>query len=234
MAEVLTIKGKVKEINDLHELTQGYAKSAIENAIRIGELLTEIKGELEHGQWIPWVSRNLPFSRQEAANYMRAYARRGELNGKPVFHLKDAIEYLAEPKPKASEPEIEDEPEEAEFEEDPEPVRPQRVTVTPVVHEEEEEKEENPLSNAAIFDQWDKTLKELNAEIMQAIDKEPAAAWIYKPFYRQAMNKLRTLLKDAKPSGYCPDCKGTGVSCETCRGLGFISSIQKGKSNGNI
>lgn len=38
---------------------------------------------------------------------MRVYARRGELNGKPVFHLKDAIEYLATPKPKAPEPEIE-------------------------------------------------------------------------------------------------------------------------------
>jgi hypothetical protein len=47
------ISGAASEINRLHgEICQA-ARTTIEKAIRIGELLAEQKAGLKHGQWLP-------------------------------------------------------------------------------------------------------------------------------------------------------------------------------------
>lgn len=73
------------------------ARTKLDKAIRLGELLTQQKASLKHGEWLPWIEQNLPFDRATAANYMRVYDRREELKCKTVLHLTDAYKLLAPP-----------------------------------------------------------------------------------------------------------------------------------------
>ena len=88
------------------------------------------------------------------------------------------------------------------------------------------------MDQAKMFDKWDDVLKDLNKEIEAAMKESLATGWISRPFYKQAMTKLRNLLKDAKPVYVCTECNGGEQSCETCRGLGVLSKVQYGLVNG--
>ncbi len=85
------------EVVRLHsEITTALAHS-FDNAIRIGELLTEQKAKLEHGQFLPWVKENLPFSDRTARNYMTLHSRRDELKLANVSDLSAAYQMLSSP-----------------------------------------------------------------------------------------------------------------------------------------
>lgn len=73
----------VKEINRLHREIAEAFQSSIGRAIRIGELLTEQKKALKHGEFLPWIEQNLPFTPKAAQNYMRVYAHREEVQALP-------------------------------------------------------------------------------------------------------------------------------------------------------
>jgi hypothetical protein len=94
--------------------------TSLDKAIRIGELLTKIKSELQHGQWLPWVEKNLPFTDRAATNYMRCFENRVLLKSENVSDLTKAYKFLAEPK--AAQPESPDAPlspeQEAQLEQD--------------------------------------------------------------------------------------------------------------------
>jgi hypothetical protein len=47
------------EINRLHSENCSFAEKTIQNAIRIGELLTAKKADLPHGQFLPWLRTNV-------------------------------------------------------------------------------------------------------------------------------------------------------------------------------
>ncbi len=100
MMELALQQDKIKEINSLHSSAISHAKSAIENAIRIGELLTDIKGGLEHGLWIPWVRKNLSFGVNQAGKYMKVFKEKDALNSHSNVNLtlSGAITLLAEPR----------------------------------------------------------------------------------------------------------------------------------------
>lgn len=86
----------VQQVNDEYALMTGDMTRAVQRAIRIGEMLTEAKGEVAHGEWIPWIERNLVFGRSEASRYMKVYR-----NGARVQHLdslREAVALLAEPR----------------------------------------------------------------------------------------------------------------------------------------
>ena len=86
----------VSEIVALHGQILTTARTTLDKAIRIGQLLTEQKASLKHGEWLPWVEANLPFDRRTATNYMAVYSKR-----EMVSHLDnptDAYRLLAEPK----------------------------------------------------------------------------------------------------------------------------------------
>lgn len=85
------------EIIALHGEIITAARSTLDKAIRIGELLTEQKAQLKHGQWLPWVKGNLPFSHNTASRYMSVYARRDEISHSGKFELTDAYRLLAAP-----------------------------------------------------------------------------------------------------------------------------------------
>jgi hypothetical protein len=90
-------KKVIDEIRLLHEQFVALSTEGIKKAFRIGELLTEQKALLQHGEWIPWIEQNMPFNRVTAANYMRLFRNKAALNVQGVVHLAEAYQVLAGP-----------------------------------------------------------------------------------------------------------------------------------------
>ena len=92
------MKIKVNEIIALHNEIVGHLKQSLEKAIQIGELLTEQKQSLKHGEFTKWVKENLPFTDRTARNYMRLHRERNRLKTETVSDLKGAYALLSEGK----------------------------------------------------------------------------------------------------------------------------------------
>ena len=88
----------VSEIRKLHCDICEAARTSLNKAIRIGEILTEVKSQLKHGEWLPWLTQHLPFSGRTARNYMQCYEQRERLKLANVANLSEAYDLLAEPK----------------------------------------------------------------------------------------------------------------------------------------
>jgi hypothetical protein len=99
-------KSAAAEITRLHDEIISNLKRSLQNAIRIGELLTEQKAVLEHGRFTPWIKDNLPFTDRTARNYMRVYRGRDRLKSETVSDLKAAYKLLAAPNEKNLQAEI--------------------------------------------------------------------------------------------------------------------------------
>jgi Protein of unknown function (DUF3102) len=91
----VALSGVVIEINRLHAEICQAARTTIDKAIRIGELLAEQKEALKHGEWLPWLKANVEFSRQTADNYRRVYEKREDIKLLSVGNLTDAYRLLA-------------------------------------------------------------------------------------------------------------------------------------------
>jgi hypothetical protein len=90
---------RAQQINELHAEIGGSMRLSVDKAIEIGRLLTEQKAELPHGQWLPWLKANVPFSQQAASNYMRLFNNRKQLKLLNVGSLTEAYtSLLAQPK----------------------------------------------------------------------------------------------------------------------------------------
>jgi hypothetical protein len=87
----------IEEIRTLHFQIVGLARTSLEKAIRVGELLTEIKSQLNHGEWLPWIKTNLPFTDRTARNYIRLHENRDRLKLETVSDLTTAYKLLSEP-----------------------------------------------------------------------------------------------------------------------------------------
>ena len=100
MTEVeIVAVGRAAEIIRLHEGIIGHLRTSVMDAIHIGQLLTEQKGELAYGAWLPWVSQQLPFSHDTATRYMKLYEHAAELRNVRNLHgAYQAIRLLAEGK----------------------------------------------------------------------------------------------------------------------------------------
>lgn len=62
-----------KKINELHDSLMGQLKRTIETAIEIGQLLTEKKAELKHGEFGQWIQDNLVFTDRTAQRYIKLF-----------------------------------------------------------------------------------------------------------------------------------------------------------------
>src|SRR3990172_7097935 len=91
-------KERVTEIVTLHSEVAGYLRISLAKGIRIGELLTEQKAALKHGEFTPWIKANLPFTDRTAQNYMRLYSQRGLLKTENVSYLAEGYRLLCAPK----------------------------------------------------------------------------------------------------------------------------------------
>ena len=80
------------EINRLHHEIDNMAITALEKAIRIGELLAEQHARCKHGEWLPWLKANVQFGQATAYNYQRLYRERGKFTN--VVSLAEAYRLL--------------------------------------------------------------------------------------------------------------------------------------------
>lgn len=92
----------IKQIRKLHGEIFEAARTSLPKAIRIGELLTGIKDKMEHGQWLPWIQKNLLFSERTAQNYIRCFDEKDRLKNAMASDLplsvSGALALLSEPK----------------------------------------------------------------------------------------------------------------------------------------
>lgn len=90
-----------KEIEELFsqisEVSNQFSNIVLERLIRIGEILAVKKAELPHGEFIPWVTGNCPFSDRQARNYIEIFQKRESLKSETRFRfesLRQVLEYL--------------------------------------------------------------------------------------------------------------------------------------------
>lgn len=61
-----------KEINDAHRMARSSAETAVQHAIRCGQMLERKKAELDRGEFDGWVQKHCEFGRRMAYNYIKA------------------------------------------------------------------------------------------------------------------------------------------------------------------
>ena len=87
---------KIQKITELHEEIKSLMINSLEKAFTIGRLLEEQKKELPHGEFIPWIEKNLPFGDRTARNYITVYKNKDILKRKAVSDLNNAYMFLRE------------------------------------------------------------------------------------------------------------------------------------------
>jgi hypothetical protein len=92
-----TLAGVTKEIVRLHGEVFATAKTTLQKAIRIGELLSRVRSSRK-GKWLVWLKESVPFSDQTARNYVRVYEHRDDPKFKTVLNPSDAYALLCTPK----------------------------------------------------------------------------------------------------------------------------------------
>lgn len=90
-----------------HVACQNALRTGVAHAIECGRLLIEAKAKVSHGEWLPWLLENVPFSERSARGYMRLYRELPKLdepNRQRIadMSLSEALRELADhhsPKP---------------------------------------------------------------------------------------------------------------------------------------
>lgn len=83
----------VIEIHRLHTEILSHARTSLDKAILIGEILAQVKDTLKHGQWLPWLKEFAPFSRQSSDNYLWCHEHRDALKLLNVSNLGEAYSF---------------------------------------------------------------------------------------------------------------------------------------------
>lgn len=85
------------EIEREHVAAQGAYRSALEHAVRCGELLIEAKAAVSHGGWGEWLAENFTASKRTAQGYMRL-ARAEDAQALAHLGIEGALRQLATPR----------------------------------------------------------------------------------------------------------------------------------------
>jgi hypothetical protein len=87
-------------INAEHRACEAAAVSAVEHAIRCGELLLEAKERSGHGGWLEWLRKNCEVSSRHAQRYMQLAKDKDKINATRVsdLSLRGAMRELRESK----------------------------------------------------------------------------------------------------------------------------------------
>jgi hypothetical protein len=83
-----------EEISRLHKEILSHARASLQNAIRIGEVLSQVKEALKHGEWLPWLEEYAPFAERTARNYVKVFDNRVALKSASVADLGAAYSFL--------------------------------------------------------------------------------------------------------------------------------------------
>lgn len=96
-----------KKINDLHSAAVGETINGVARIVNawatVGEALLAKKKKTPHGQWLPWVNKNLVFTPRQAQKYMQAFEERDSLLDAGSLNLDTALAKISPAKEKALE-----------------------------------------------------------------------------------------------------------------------------------
>lgn len=100
-AKDLNLGALAKRINAEHELFLAVTFKGLEHARNVGEMLTQAKEEFAHGEWLPWVEKNLSFGKRQAQKYMRLAERWKEIkaNRDALLGIDAALRLLVDDLP---------------------------------------------------------------------------------------------------------------------------------------
>ena len=70
---VVSIETAAVELDRLHGEIETSLRMTVEYAIRAGEILSNVKEKIGHGEFLPWLNSSVSFSERTAQNYMRVY-----------------------------------------------------------------------------------------------------------------------------------------------------------------
>lgn len=166
-------------VNDEYALMTGDMTRAVKRAIRIGELLTEAKSEVAHGEWIPWVRDNLVFNERQAQKFIRINTNQSAHLIKDARTINEAVALLAEPK--------EEEPaDESDVQTSAAPSSPDPADIAPVLDDEPEYRNDPAL---------EQELRKTRATSQQYVEKIASAAEAIQEKERE-LAELRKLKAD--------------------------------------
>lgn len=108
MNKIAELKNISTEINTEHEIVVNACKSAVEHAIKAGELLIKAKSMVNHGEWLDWMKDNCEMTERTAQTYMRLareYPKLEDSKAQRVADLsmRETLKVLAAPKESESE-----------------------------------------------------------------------------------------------------------------------------------
>jgi hypothetical protein len=90
----------VQRIQTLADELFNMGNTALEKVNEAGRLLTECKGGLAHGQWLPWLEENFTFTDRTARRWMKLHEDivAGRLKSDTVSGLAEAYKLTTEPR----------------------------------------------------------------------------------------------------------------------------------------
>lgn len=93
-----TLDALAISIRDEIEQAEADFLSAVGHAIRAGELLIEAKGQVKHGEWLPWLEANFTGSTRSAQGYMRLAENAEDAQRVAHLGIKGALKQITAPK----------------------------------------------------------------------------------------------------------------------------------------
>lgn len=88
------------EIHRRHEAAAAFARDALGCAIRCGELLQQVKDQVGHGKWLPWLEANCEFSERTAQVYLKLAAEQQKIAATADLTISGALKQIANGKEK--------------------------------------------------------------------------------------------------------------------------------------
>jgi len=85
----------VEEMRTLYLDIKSAMETAYQKALRLGELLSNVKGILPHGEFGKWIEVNMNFSVRNAQRYMLVFEKKEELKDKSIESLSQAFKLLS-------------------------------------------------------------------------------------------------------------------------------------------
>jgi len=90
----VNIDSAASELNLLHGEIERKLRTTVQDAIRAGEILTQVKDRLDHGEFLPWIERNCEFTNKTAESYMKLHRHASKIES--VSNLQDAYREVAQ------------------------------------------------------------------------------------------------------------------------------------------
>jgi hypothetical protein len=79
---VPSLARQAREISREHAAAEASFREGSLHAKRVGELLLQVKGQLKHGQYLPWVESHCPFGERTAERYVEIFEHWAEIEAK--------------------------------------------------------------------------------------------------------------------------------------------------------